>query len=167
MTDCTALSRMDGAFLASPEVDLGILPARLSKRLWVTPTEFLQTTNALEIAEWAVRVSPWRAHSLPNPSRRGPKTQYADPSILMMTCIQTAWQMGYVMIVDYFRTHPEAALAAGFVNRRVISIGQYWERRHALGIWPFWFFFLGMVWQLIQGNGWVSLGWNYQRKRRR
>lgn len=66
-----------------------------------------------------------------------------------MAFIQVAWQMGYEMIVDYFRAHPEAALAAGFVEGRVISIGQYWERRRMLGIWPFWLFFIGMVWQLV------------------
>ena len=150
MTDCTALSRTDGTFLATPEVELDILPARLGKRLWVTPTEFLQTTNALAIAEWAVRVKPSLTRCLPNPSRRGPKLVYTDASILLMAFIQAAWQMGYEMIVDFFRTHPEAACVAGFRNGRVISIGQYWERRQTLGIWPFWFFFLGMVWQLIR-----------------
>jgi len=59
--------------------------------------------------------------------------------------------------VDYFRGHPEAARAAGFPPGRVISVGQYWERRRALGILPFWFLFVGMVWQvtrmgIIQGR---------------
>ena len=52
--------------------------------------------------------------------------------------------------MDYFRAHPDAAHAAGFPPGRVISIGQYWERRRALGILPFWFFFIAMVWQLIR-----------------
>lgn len=33
---------------------------------------------------------------------------------------------------------------------QVISVGQYWERRRALGIFPFWVFLVGMVWQLIR-----------------
>lgn len=152
MADCTALSREDGNLLPTPEVGLGILPARLSKYLWVTPVEFLQTTNAMTIAEWAVGVIPGQDNSLPDPSRRGPKIQYRAASILVMAFIQTAWQMKYEMIVDYFRSHSEVAYAAGFVNGRVISIGQYWERRRALGIWPFWLFFLGMVWQLIRSK---------------
>ena len=40
MPDCTALSIIDSNPLVPPEVDLGILPARLSKQLWITPTEF-------------------------------------------------------------------------------------------------------------------------------
>ncbi len=152
MSDCTTLSRTESSLPVMPEVDLGILPARMSKYLWVTPSEFLQTTNAMRIAEWAIRISPSQQYRLPDPSKRGPKIQYANASILMMAFIHTAWQMKYEMVVDYFRTHSEAACAAGFVNGRVISIGQYRERRRALGIWPFWLFFLGMVWQLIRSQ---------------
>lgn len=152
MADCTVLSKMEGGLPVAPETDLGILPARLSKYLWVTPAEFLQTTNALAIAAWAVRVSPWLERSLSDPLRRGPKIRYTDASILMLAFIQTAWQRKYEMVVDYFRSHFEAACAAGFRDGRVISIGQYWERRHALGIWPFWLLFLGMVWQLLRSQ---------------
>lgn len=149
MTDCTTLSVVDTIPLQPAEIALDILPVRLGKRLWVTPTEFLQTTNALAVAGWAMRISQSLTRRLPTSARRGPKIVYGDSSILMMAFIQAAWQMGYEMTVDYFRAHPEAALAAGFVDGRVVSIGQYWERRQALGIWPFWFFFLGMVWQLV------------------
>jgi hypothetical protein len=150
MTDCTAFSILESNPLAPPEVDLGILPVRLSKRLWVTPTEFLQTTHAGVTAKWAIWMSQTLTRRLPDGVRRGPKRKYGENSILMMAFIQVAWQMGYEMTVDYFRSHPEAAQAAGFANGDVISIGQYWERRRALGIWPFWFFFLGMVWQLTR-----------------
>jgi len=137
MTNCTALSKTTSTFLAPAEIDLDSLPARLGKRLWVTPAEFLQTTNALQIARWAIRVSLSQRPSLPEPPRRGPKIQYSDESILMLAYIQAAWQMDYEMVVDYFRSHPEAAQAAGFAHGRVISIGQYWERRHVLGVWTF------------------------------
>jgi hypothetical protein len=150
MSNSTALSTIATNPLTPPEPDLSALPARLAKRLWVTPTEFLLTIRALVIAEWAIRVSHYFLRRLPEPSRRGPKQVYADSSVLLMALIQVAWQMGYETIVDYFRAHPEAARAAGFVDGRVIRIGQYWERRRALGIGPFWFFFIGMVWQLVR-----------------
>jgi len=150
MPDCTALSTIDSNQLTAPEIDLSILPARLGKRLWVTPIEFLRTTNAMATAAWALRISQALSRQLPAPARRGPKIVYGDNSILMMAFIQVAWQMGYEMTVDYFRAHLEAARAAGFADGRVVSIGQYWERRQALGFWPFWFFFLGMVWQLTR-----------------
>jgi hypothetical protein len=150
MSNSTALSITRGNPLGLPENDLGMLPARLSKRLWVDPQEFLQTTHASQIAEWAISTSHLFIVGLPVPTKRGPKEIYRDSSILMLAYIQVAWQMGYEMVVDYFRTHPAAAQAAGFAKGEVISIGQYWERRKLLGIWPFWFFFIGMVGQLVR-----------------
>ena len=48
-----------------PIFDLSQLPARLSKRLWVSPTEFLILTHALRLAEWALGLARrWRP-SLP------------------------------------------------------------------------------------------------------
>ena len=150
MSNFNVLLINDANSLQQPKSELGLLPARLTKRLWVSPREFLLTTNASQIATWAIQASCLFIPGLPAPCRRGPKQNYQDSSIVLVAYIQVAWQMGYAIVVDYFRAHPDAAQAAGFVDGRVISIGQYWERRKALGIWPFWFFFIGMVGQLIK-----------------
>jgi hypothetical protein len=147
MTNCTALSNTGTSLLSPVTTSLENLPARLGKRLWVTPAEFLQTTCAMQVAHWAVNLFP---RSLPDSHRRGRKRRYSDESILLVAYIQSAWQMSYEMVVDYFRNHPEAAKQAGFEDGQVISVGQYWERRRALGIWVFWLFFVGMVWQLYR-----------------
>ena len=78
-----------------------------------------------------------------------PRDSNRDRSVIVMALIHVAWQLSYEEVVDYFRAHADAASAAGFAPGQVISVGQYWERRRALGILPFWFFFVGMVWQLI------------------
>lgn len=150
MSDSTALSEWEPNPLTPPETDLSTLPAKLTKRLWVNPTEFLVTTHALAMAEWAVTVGQRFRPRLPTPTRRGPRPVYQDSSVLVMALIHVAWHFGYESVVDYFRAHPGAAQAAGFPAGRVLSIGQYWERRRALGILPFWFFFVGMVWQLMR-----------------
>lgn len=69
---------------------------------------------------------------------------------MVMALVHVAWQMRYEEVVDYFRAHHEAAQLAGFPPGRVVGVSQYWERRRALGILPFWFFFVGMVGQLIR-----------------
>lgn len=150
MPDSTALCERVPNPLTPPETDLTSLPAKLTKRLWVGPTEFLVTTHALTMAEWAVTVSQCFRPRLAAPARRGPKSVYQDRSVLVMALIHVAWQFGYESVVDYFRAHPDAAQAAGFPPGRVISIGQYWDRRRALGILPCWFFFIGLVWQLTR-----------------
>ena len=150
MFEFSALFKVQPSGLALPETDLSPLPAKLSKRLWVGPAEFLVVTHSLPLAEWAVMASArWRP-TLPYLTRRGPKTVYRDSSVMVMALIQVAWQMSYDEVVDYFRAHPESAQAAGFPSSRVISIGQYWERRRALGFLPFWLFFIGMVGQLTR-----------------
>jgi hypothetical protein len=73
------------------------LPARLGKRPWVTPAEFLQTTCAMQVARWAVNLFP---RSLPDSHRRGRKRRYSDESILLGAYLQSAWQMSYEMVVD-------------------------------------------------------------------
>lgn len=150
MAECNALFQFEPSTLSLPWTDLSALPAKLSKRLWVGPPEFLVTTHALPLAEWALRVSQHFRPRLTTPSRRGPPLVYADSSVMLMAVIHVAWQLSYEEVVDYFRAHPEAAQTAGFPTGRVISVGQYWERRRALGLLPCWLFFIGMVGQLVR-----------------
>jgi len=136
--------------LRIPEVELSQLPAKLSKRLWVSPEEFLIITSAPLLAQWALRVSEGWRPSLPEAcSGPRPKPVYADWSVMLVALVQVAWQMGYEEVIDYFRSHARAAQVAGFPAGRVISIGQYWERRRAIGAMPFWFLFIGFVGQLV------------------
>jgi hypothetical protein len=79
----------------------------------------------------------------------GRPQQYSDVSILLMALVQIVWRKSYEQIVDYVATHPELALALGF-SQRSISKGQYWQRRAALGLLPFLFFFLALAGQLIR-----------------
>ena len=96
--------------LAIPETDLSLLPVKLSRRLWVSPTQFLVLVNAVAMAQWALTVSQQWRPALPLATRRGPKQVYQDSSIVVMALVHVAWQMSYEEVVDYFRAHPEAAL---------------------------------------------------------
>jgi hypothetical protein len=150
LTKFTALYQNRPNPLQFPDTDLSLLPTKMSKRLWVNPTVFLITVNALIMAQWAVTISQQWQPTLPPPTRRGPKQVYQDSSILVMALVHVAWQMSYEEVVDYFRAHPDAAQTAGFPPGRVIGVSQYWARRRALGAMPFWFFFVSMVWQLLR-----------------
>jgi hypothetical protein len=150
MGDYTALDGISPNRLMPPWTDLSPVLAKVTKRLWVSPAQFLVTTHAQVMAEWALTMPARVRPSLPAPCRRGPKPVYRDSSVMVMALIQVAWQFSYEDAVDYFRAHSEAACAAGFPEGRGISVGQYWKRRRALGILPFWFFFIAMVWQLTR-----------------
>ena len=59
MSDATALSEVRLNSPALPWTDLSPLPDKLSKRLWVSPTEFLITTHALEMACFDLEAARW------------------------------------------------------------------------------------------------------------
>jgi hypothetical protein len=138
-----------GKMPALPSIDISELPAKWGKRLWIEPEEMVKCVQALVLAEWAIGISQHR-RALPTVVQRGRKTRYRESSILVMALIQVAWQMSYEDVVDYLRSHRATAEAIGFENGRVIGVSRYWERRRALGIFPFWLFFVALAWQLIR-----------------
>lgn len=95
MSNFSVLYQNQPIGLSLPETDLSRLPSKLSKKLWVSPAEFIVLTAAITVAEWALHLSTgWRPR-LPASSRRGPKPVYGDRSIMVMALIQVAWQLGY------------------------------------------------------------------------
>ena len=132
-----------------PQVDLTPLPNKETGKLRLSPEQLLSAIQAWPLAEWALAMTHrLRPPALPQGPGGRPQ-QFRDVSILLMALVQVVWRKSYEQIVDYVATHAELALALGF-SQRTISKGQYWERRAALGLLPFLFFFLGLVGQLIR-----------------
>ena len=139
-----------------PVLDLSPIPAKLRGKLRLSPEQLLAVIHAHVLVEWALRMT--RLVGKPR-LPRGPGGRppvYQDSGILLMAVVQTTWRKSYEQIVDWIATNEGLALALGFRERtpegklRTISKGQYWERRQALGILPFLFFFLALVAQLIR-----------------
>jgi len=132
-----------------PTLDLVPLPGHERGKLKLGPEQLLAVIHARELAEWALDVS--RRICRPRLPRGpgGPPLRYADRSILLLAVVQTAWRKSYEQILDHLRSNPSLAQALGF-QQEIISTGQYWERRAVLGFLPFFFFFLGLVAQLIR-----------------
>jgi len=132
-----------------PELDYSSLPGKPHGKLRLIPEQLLAAIHAQELAEWSVQSA---AHFQPPRLKRGAGGRpawYRDSSILMMAIVQTVWRKSYEQIVDYVATHRELAVTLGFEGR-TISQGHYWERRAALGILPFLFFFFALAAQLIR-----------------
>lgn len=132
-----------------PELDYAALPGKSVGKLRLTPEQLLSVIHARALAEWSLQVA---GRFQPSRLKKGPGGRpaiYRDSSILMMAVVQAVWRKSYEQIVEYVATQPGLALELGFSGRS-ISQGQYWERRAALGILPFLFFFLALVAQLIR-----------------
>jgi len=132
-----------------PRVDLSPIGDKLHGKLKLSPEELLTVIHGRALALWALTISLrfTRPRLKRGPGGRPPS--YTDCSILLMAVVQTVWRKSYEQIIDHVKSNPSLAQALGFSGRS-ISQGQYWERRMALGILPFFFFFLGLVAQLIR-----------------
>jgi len=132
-----------------------LVPSRTKPqgRLWLSPAQVLQAIQADALATWALeqarRFQPGRLPKVPG----GRPPRYSEASILLMAIVQALWRKSYRQIVDWVALDPSLAQALGFPVQagqpQTISLGQYWERRQALGLLPFLFFFLGLVAQLL------------------
>lgn len=146
---CITLGLQNFLQRSVPQVDLAPLSGKEKGKLRLSPEQLLAAIQAETLAEWALFMTH-RLHppALP-PGPAGRPQQYADRSILLMALVQIVWRKSYEQIVDYVATHPKLALALGFTQSTICK-GRYWERRAALGLLPFLFFFLGLVGQLIR-----------------
>jgi hypothetical protein len=139
-----------------PELNLSWFPDKLQGKLRTSPEQLLEIIHARQLAEWALHAARGCQRPRLKAGAGGRPTDYQDNSIMLMAVVQTVWRKSYDQIVDYVATHEPLAIALGFTQRRsdgkvqTISKGQYWERRAALGVLPFWFFFLALVAQLFR-----------------
>ncbi len=132
-----------------PQVDLAPLTGKPTGKLRLSPEQLLTVIQAETLAEWALGMAHRLLPRALTAGRGGRPQLYCDRSILLMALVQIVWRKSYEQIVDYVATHPELALALGFPQATICK-GRYWERRMALGLLPFLFFFLGLAGQLIR-----------------
>jgi transposase len=141
---------LEGAIIKRvPLFDLSPISGKSHGKLKLSPEQLLRVIHGRVLALWALTIS--QRFTSPR-LKRGPggrPPSYADCSILLMAVVQTVWRKSYEQIIDHVKSNPSLAEALGFSGQS-ISQGQYWERRMALGVLPFFFFFLGLVAQLIR-----------------
>jgi hypothetical protein len=136
--------------------DLSSMEVKPRGKLRLSPEQLLVVVHAHALADWALGMSDFFITPRLPRGPGGRPARYRDSSVLLMAVVQTTWRKSYEQMVDWVASNEALALALGFTQRTLesklhtISKGQYWERRTALGILPFLFFFLGLVAQLIR-----------------
>ena len=139
---------------AFPEPGLAARTAKPRGRLRLSPAQVLQAIQAYAVATWALEMAH-RFHPRRLPKGPGGRPRrYSDATILLMAVVQALWRKSYRQMVDWVALDVGLAQALGFPVQdgqpQTISQGHYWERRQALGLLPFFFFFFGLVAQLIR-----------------
>ncbi len=145
-----------GSKLPLPDTDLEVLPkAKGNQGLWIDPINFLRLTNALAVAAWAIALCQMLKPRLPKSTNRGRPELYSDASILLTSIVAMAWHRSMEDIVSWIARYSDLALVLGYPrdsggSLRTICLGRYSERLRALGLLPYFLFFVGMVYQLIR-----------------
>jgi hypothetical protein len=127
-----------------------------AKGLWIEPGTLVTLINGWLIATWALqltyRLQPTRK---PRP-RPGPKVTYADATVLLTVIVMRVWRKGYESFTGWLGRNPALAESLGYTTYdrqgqlQTISSSQLSRRARQLGFWPFLFFFIALVWQLIR-----------------
>ncbi len=126
-----------------------------TKGLWIDPVRFLELIDAPALAAWAcTRAVVWRNHLHPAvPAGRHPggaPQTYRDETILLTMLVLRTWRLSLEKIADWLGRYPELAVAVGMRPNQTISAAQLSRRSRQLGLWPYFFFVVGLVGQLLR-----------------
>lgn len=136
----------------SKQVDQGTR----TKGLWIDPVQLLALIDALVLAQWACAMArAWdrRRHSaLPAARHPGGAPQvYRDETILLTMLVLRAWRLSLEKIANWLPRYTALAEALGMPpGGPTISAAQLSRRSRQLGVWPYFFFFIALVWQLLR-----------------
>lgn len=141
-----------------PDLDVSPRPdlQGTAKGIWIEPATLVTLINGWLIAEWAIQMTYRLKPALkPRPGPGHPLT-YPDPTVLLTVIVMRVWRKGYESFTGWLGRNSALGQSLGY-NRydqqghlQVISSSQLSRRARQLGLWPFLFFFIGLVWQLIR-----------------
>lgn len=126
-----------------------------AKGLWIEPGTLVSLINGWQIANWAIELS-YRLHpSLKPTNGAGRKQAYCDATVLLTVIVMRVWRKGYESFTGWLARNPALAESLGYTaydpqgRLKTISSSRLSRRARHLGFWPFLFFFIALVWQLI------------------
>ena len=126
-----------------------------AKGLWIEPGTLVELVNGWVIAEWAIALTYRLRPQLRAKSGPGAKRTYTDATVLLTVIVMRVWRKGYESFTGWLERHPDLAHTLGYHEDdqtgqlKVISSSHLSRRARQLGFWPFLFFFMALVWQLI------------------
>lgn len=127
-----------------------------AKGLWIEPGMLLTLINGWQVAQWAISLSYRLQPSLRPGNRAGRKQTYSDATVLLSVIVMRVWRKGYESFSGWLNRNSTLAVSLGYTvtngqgQLQTISSSHLSRRARQLGFWPFLFFFIGLVWQLIR-----------------
>jgi len=127
-----------------------------AKGLWIEPGPLLTLINGWQVAQWAIHLSYRLQPSLRPVNGPGRKQTYPDATVLLSVIVMRVWRKGYESFSGWLGRNSTLAANLGYTvynaqgQLQTISSSQLSRRTRQLGFWPFMFFFIALVWQLIR-----------------
>jgi hypothetical protein len=116
----------------------------------------LTLINGWQVAQWAISLS-YRLQPRLRPSNgAGRKQTYPDATVLLSVIVMRVWRKGYESFSGWLGRNSTLAANLGYTlyneqgQLQTISSSHLSRRARHLGFWPFLFFFIALVWQLIR-----------------
>jgi hypothetical protein len=131
-----------------------VAPADRPKGLWIDPVRFLELIDGWALAAWAcTQAVLWRSRLHPTlPSGRHPggaPQTYRDETILLTLLVLRAWRLSLEKMAAWLTRYDALAVALGMQPGHTIS-AQLSRRSRHLGLWPYFFLFVGLVGWLVR-----------------
>ena len=126
------------------------------KGLWIEPGALVTLINGWQIANWAIQLSYRLRPALPSRTGAGRKQTYSDATVLLTVIVMRVWRKGYESFTGWLARYPALAESLGYTEYdaqgrlKTISSSRLSRRARQLGFWPFMFFFIALVWQLVR-----------------
>jgi hypothetical protein len=155
--DIVLWSRLSSAVETSLPTD-GLVPADPAGRpkgLWIDPVRFLELIDGWALAQWACALArAWRNRlhpALPSGRHSGGAPQtYRDETILLTMLVLRAWRLSLEKMAGWLARYDALAIARGMSPGCTISAAQLSRRSRQLGLWPYFFLFVGLVGWLVR-----------------
>lgn len=141
-----------------PDLDVRERPdlGGTAKGLWIEPGTLLTLINGWHVAQWAIGLSYRLQPTLQATAGPGRKPTYSDATVLLSVIVMRVWRKGYESFTGWLGRNPALAKSLGYTTSdtdgqvQTISSSQLSRRARQLGCWPFIFFFMALVWQLMR-----------------
>ncbi len=126
-----------------------------AKGLWIDPSTLISLINGWQLATRAIELSYRLQPRLKPRTGPGRKQTYSEATVLLTVIVMRVWGKGYESFTGWLGRNPALAESLGYRQTdapgqlQTISSSHLSRRTRQLGFWPFMFFFIGLVWQLI------------------
>lgn len=119
---------------------------------FIFSTDFLRIINLLSFVRWCLALA--NKFSLPKPKLEGTfqgrEQTYTDEQVMLTAIVMRVWRISMGEVIRRLKRWPALAEACTFEPEKIISKSRFSRRLRKLGLLPYFFLMIVLVYQLVQ-----------------